>query len=34
MARLKALEVQAVFPAHGPVIAGDNMLQRLCWMPL
>lgn len=34
ISRLKSLAVQAVFPAHGPVIAGDRILQRLRWMPL
>lgn len=34
IARLKSLQVQAVFPAHGPVIAGDRILQRLRWTPL
>jgi glyoxylase-like metal-dependent hydrolase (beta-lactamase superfamily II) len=33
-ARLKALDVQAVFPAHGPVVCGSGVLQRLRWIPL
>ncbi len=34
IARLKALDVQAVFPAHGPAVCGQDILQRLRWMPL
>jgi glyoxylase-like metal-dependent hydrolase (beta-lactamase superfamily II) len=33
ISRLKSFDVQAIFPGHGPVIAGDQILQRLPWTP-
>jgi len=33
ISRLKSFDVQAVFPGHGPVIAGEKILQRLPWTP-